>query len=66
MDMRYGSLIARINSAIIQITDYINGKTERIEELEEERLPYNGYKGPINYMNFYGKIASPSRINPIA
>ena len=61
-DMRYGSLIIRIESAIREIKDYLDGKLERIEELEEERLPYNGEKGIISYANYYGRIVSPSRI----
>ena len=66
MDMRYASLVARIRSAIIEINQYLEGKLERIEELEEKRLPLHGREGPINYMNFYGQIVSPSRICPEA
>jgi len=66
MDMRYASLVGRIRSAIIEVNQYLNGEMERIEELEETRLPLNGKPGPINYMNFYGKIVSPSRIAPEA
>ncbi|MBR5314114.1 MAG: beta-N-acetylhexosaminidase [Clostridia bacterium] len=66
MDMRYASLVARANSAIIEIKQYLNGELERIEELEETRLPLHGKSGPINYMNFYGQIVSPSRICPEA
>jgi len=64
MDMRYGSLTARINSAIIQLNQYLNGETQRIEELEQERLPLHGIEGPIRTMNNYGTIVSPSRIDP--
>ena len=66
MDMRYASLVARIRSAIIEINQYLDGTLERIEELEEERLPLHGRPGPVNYMNFYGQIVSPSRICPEA
>ena len=66
MDMRYGSLLARITSAIEEVRDYLDGKLERIEELEAERLYFNGKEGSIRYMNAYGKIASPSRIAPDA
>ena len=64
--MRYASLVARIRSAIIEINQYLDGKLERIEELEEKRLPLHGRPGPVNYMNFYGQIVSPSRICPEA
>ena len=63
MDMRYGSLLMRITSAIEQVTDYLNGKFEKIEELEEERLYFDGKEGPIRYMNGYARIVSPSRIS---
>ena len=66
MDLRYGSLLVRIMSAIEAVTDYLNGKLERIEELEEERLYFDGFKGPIRYMNAYGRIVLPSRIAPDA
>lgn len=66
MDMRYGSLMTRIDSAIEEINDYLDGSLERIEELEEERRVYGGTEGPIRYLNFFGKIVSPSRIAPEA
>ncbi len=66
MDMRYASLVGRIKSAIIEVNQYLNGEMERIEELEETRRPLHGLDGPIQYMNFYGKIVSPSRIAPEA
>jgi len=64
MDMRYGSLLIRIQSAIEQIGDYLDGKFERIEELDEERLSFTGKPGLVKYGNFYGFIVSPSRIAP--
>ncbi|MBE6643713.1 MAG: beta-N-acetylhexosaminidase [Ruminococcaceae bacterium] len=66
MDLRYGTLIMRITSAIEEVNDYLNGKLERLEELEEERRYFDGIAGPIRYMNGYGRIVSPSRIAPDA
>ena len=66
MDMRYASVVGRINSAIIEVNQYLNGEMEKIEELEVKRLSFHNIEGPINYMNFYGKIVSPSRIAPEA
>ena len=66
MDMRYGSLFARIDSAIIEILAYLDGSLERIEELEQERLPYHGEEGSIKYLNYFGHIVSASRIAPKA
>lgn len=39
LDLRYGGLLARIDSTTIRLLDYINNKCNRIEELDEERLP---------------------------
>ena len=64
MDMRYGSILIRIQSTIEQIGDYLNGKFECIEELDQERLSFTGKPGLVKYGNFYGYIVSPSRIAP--
>ena len=64
MDMRYGSLLARIDSAITEIKLYLDGKLEKLEELEEQRLDYNGKPGMIDYANWFGRIVSASRIAP--
>lgn len=64
MDMRYGSLLARMDSAITQIHLYLNGEMERLEELEEERQYYDGKPGMIDYLNWFGRIVSASRIAP--
>jgi hypothetical protein len=61
-DMRYGSLLIRIQTAMESLQDYLEGRLERLEELEEERLSFNGEAGPVKYANFYGEIVSPSRI----
>ena len=66
MDMRYGSLFTRIDSAVEEINMYLDGKLDRIEELEQERLYYNGVEGSIKYMNYFGDVVSPSRIAPKA
>ena len=66
MDMRYGSLFTRIDSAIEEINMYLDGKLDRIEELEQERLVYGGDKGALRWLNYFGDIVSPSRIAPKA
>lgn len=40
MDMRIGTLLSRIETAELRIEQYLNGKINEIEELEEERLYY--------------------------
>lgn len=66
MDMRYGSLIIRLRSAMETVQAFLNGKIDRIEELDEKRLPYNGKEGLVSCANFYGRIVSASRIAPEA
>lgn len=42
LDIRYGGLIQRILSAKKRLNDYLEGAIDRIEELEIEKLPYDG------------------------
>ena len=64
MDMRYGSLLIRIQTAMEEINDYLDGKLKCLEELDEERISFTGEPGLVKYANFYGEIVSPSRIAP--
>ncbi len=64
MDMRYGSLLARIDSAIREVSAYLDGKIDTIEELHAERL-YFEKEGPRG-LNMYGVYVSPNRIDPRA
>lgn len=38
LDVRYGGLLMRIDTTIMRLTDYIENRIEKIDELEEERL----------------------------
>ena len=38
MDIRYGGIAARIDTAKYRILSYLGGECDRLEELEEERL----------------------------
>jgi hexosaminidase len=40
-DIRFGGLLARLKAAQERIGDYLAGKTDRIEELEQERLYFD-------------------------
>lgn len=42
LDIRYGGLLARIDTAIQRVTDYLQGTIGNIEELEAERLYFDG------------------------
>lgn len=57
-DMRLGGLVVRLNYAKELLTKFINGEIEKIEELEEERLPV--------FKNSSGKIVNYATWNKIA
>ena len=40
-DLRLGGVSARVKTAIRRLNGYLNGELERLEELEEERLPFH-------------------------
>ena len=54
-DLHYGGMIARIETAIILICEYLDGKRDRLGELEEPRL-----KRPLWAFSTYGMVAIPT------
>ena len=42
LDIRYGGLIARLDTAVYRLKEWLDGKIPKIEELEEERLYFEG------------------------
>ncbi len=48
LDIRYGGMASRCDTAKFIIDRYLNGEDDKIEELEEERL-HKGLSGFINY-----------------
>lgn len=61
LDIRYGGAIMRIDTAIARLSDYINGKIDHIDELEEERLSFTG-EGKLIPNIKYMSICSASRL----
>ena len=57
IDVRYGGLASRIESAIERIEAYLCGELERLEELEAERLRYW-----VAYANRYERMYTTSSI----
>ena len=55
MDIRYSGVVARCDTAIMLITDYLDGKLDTLEELDEPRLDkiYRGFSA-------YSQIATPN------
>ena len=56
LNYRIGGLCARIRFAAERVSDYLDSKIERIEELEEKRLWYSGEETPFVHIYFADKI----------
>ena len=59
LDGRLGFLKNRILSAKHRVQDYLDGKIDKIEELEEEILPFDGYDYETAWNSWY-RTVSPS------
>lgn len=59
LDIRYGGLLARIETAQYLLEHYAAGKIRHIEELEEERLPYSDQKIPMEAAYHQSVTVSP-------
>ena len=63
MDLRYGALSTRIDTARLRLQDYLAGRIAAIPELERERLPWQGRQGVADLIcNSYDRIVSASRL----
>ena len=62
MDIRYGGVMARIDSVKKRLTDYLEGRELRLEELEEKKQPYHNQPG-LTACNNYARIPTASRIS---
>ena len=58
-DRRYGALEARIDTALLTLNAYLDGRIDRIEELEVERLPIYETPGIPRYI-WHRNISSPT------
>lgn len=64
IDIRYGGVLTRLDTASARISNYLNGTIARIEELEQERLAYSttnrfNHKG-TGWCSYYYRMASPN------
>lgn len=63
MDLRYGALLMRIDTARLRLEDYLTGRLDSVPELERERLPWQGREGVADLVcNSYDRIVSASRL----
>ena len=63
IDIRYGGLLNRLDTAIERINDYIEKKVDNIEELEQERLYFSpGIENStgLGWCSYYYRMASPN------
>lgn len=63
LDIRYGGLLSRLDSVILRLGDFLEGRLDRIEELEEERLFFDGLQRPqegvgLGFSDNYHRIAT--------
>jgi hypothetical protein len=66
LDIRYGGLLARVNTAQFRINEFLKGSIASIEELEEDRLLFDNSEMPedkgLGHCNLYHRIISASPI----
>ena len=62
LDIKIGGVITRLKSTGYRIDNYLNGNVLRLEELEEERLPYFS-KGMDKRENLWNRIISGCDLN---
>ncbi len=61
LDGRYGLVLGGLDTAIWRVREYLEGRVERLEELEAERLPFQGQEGLVNCY-YAGRMQSASRL----
>ncbi|UKS23848.1 beta-N-acetylhexosaminidase [Paenibacillus sp. HWE-109] len=64
IDIRYGGVVNRLDTASLRLLDYADGRIGQIEELEQERLLYSTTnrftnKG-VGWCSYYYRMASPN------
>jgi hypothetical protein len=65
-DIRIGGMILRNQNIISRINDYLDGRVDKIIELEAERLPFNGVLNPLKiedkflFANLWHDLVSPA------
>ncbi|CAM4207893.1 beta-N-acetylhexosaminidase [Lederbergia lenta] len=63
IDIRYGGLLSRIDTAIHRVSDFIEQRVKSIEELEQKRLYFTqdtAESTGLGWCSYYYRIASPN------
>lgn len=66
LEIRYGGLITRLDTVQYRLNQWLNGEVDRLEELEEERLHFEGpYPMPEGTLgrNLYHRIVTASNLS---
>ncbi|WP_040950886.1 beta-N-acetylhexosaminidase [Gorillibacterium massiliense] len=64
LDIRYGGVLSRLQTAAFRIGEYVNGKVDRLEELEAERLDYmERQTGSLGTERMYHRIATAGNLS---
>lgn len=64
LDIRYGGIIARLQTVEDRLRSYLSGELDRLEELEEERLKGPAGKGMIG-RGLYTDISTTSKLSGV-
>ncbi len=64
LDIRYGGVLARLETTAARLTDFAEGRIDRIEELDQERLIFSkanrfNHAG-VGWSSYYYRMASPN------
>lgn len=59
LDVRYGGVLMRLDTAMVRINDYLEGKIDCIEELGEDRLPFDSTGDYFLKWRKYSQISIP-------
>ncbi|GGP10018.1 family 20 glycosylhydrolase [Oceanobacillus neutriphilus] len=63
IDIRYGGLLQRLDTACVRIDEYLKGDVDEIDELEQERLYYSPNveeSSGLGWCSYYYRMASPN------
>ncbi|OAB40082.1 beta-N-acetylhexosaminidase [Paenibacillus glacialis] len=64
IDIRYGGLLARMDTAAKRIKNYVDGRIDELEEMQESRLAFEAFygweDGALGHCNLHHRMVSPS------
>jgi hexosaminidase len=67
IDIRYGGLLARVDSTCYRLQMYLSGEVTQLEELEEDRLYFDGGQDRLHrssgFCNYYHDIVSVGNLS---